>query len=293
MAAPLLLNCAATPTTPKTKATATTRMMIIVISVPLDEELLLPVVGTGAIATTGAAVVTTTGAAVGIGIGTDVGAGIGTALGSCSGMSVGTSVAAAFGKFVGGDVGMADGIADGMAVGGTLGVDVGMVVGRRVGIGVGGTDGSGDGAGVGENVSTETDRTDADDIERRRPALSSPAEVDPSRRWPSAVAKSTSAAVRLPSATDALSILVTCCMRRNAHALCVGRFPLRRHERRGELPLRRTAVTHNIMRTAALTSCTEIPNVAAITSGSVTSFDTKTEEADDASSHIASEKVEF
>ena len=68
-------------------------------------------------------------------------------------------------------------------------------------------------------------------------------------------------------------------------------MPLRYDERQSEILLPHTAVAR--ARSDALTSCTEIPNVAAITSGSVTSFDTKTEEADDASSHIASEKVEF
>ena len=90
-------------------------------------------------------------------------------------------------------------------------MEVGADVGGSVGIGVGAIDGSGDGAGVGENVSTDIDEIDADDIERRRPAASSSAEADPSRRWPSAVAKSTTAAVRLPSATDALRMSVTCC----------------------------------------------------------------------------------
>ena len=90
-------------------------------------------------------------------------------------------------------------------------MEVGADVGEIVGIGVGAIDGSGDGAGVGENVSTETDKTDAADIERRRPATSPFVEAEPSRRAPSAVAKSTIAAVSLPSATDALSTLVTCC----------------------------------------------------------------------------------
>ena len=102
-------------------------------------------------------------------------------------------------------------------------MEVGADVGGSVGIGVGAIDGSGDGAGVGENVSTDSDETDADDIERRRPVVSSPAEAGPRRRWPSAVAKSTSAAVNVPSATDALSALVTYCLRRNARAWCVGR----------------------------------------------------------------------
>jgi len=60
-------------------------------------------------------------------------------------------------------------------------------------------------------VPTDTDRTDANDIERRRLAASSFAEADPSWRWPSATAKRIIAAVRLPSATDALSTSVTCC----------------------------------------------------------------------------------
>ena len=102
-------------------------------------------------------------------------------------------------------VGLVEGRSD------AVGVGDGADVGGRVGIGVGGTEGSGDGAGVGENVSTETDRTDADDIERRRPVASYSAEADPSRRWPSAMAKSTIAAVRVPSATDALSTSVTYC----------------------------------------------------------------------------------
>ena len=59
----------------------------------------------------------------------------------------------------------------------------------------------------------------------------------------------------------------------------------------GELLLHHTAVTHNA-RSGALTSCTELPKVAAITSGTVTSFDTTTE-SDDASVHVASEKVAF
>ena len=97
---------------------------------------------------------------------------------------------------------------------------MGANVGGSDGVGVGAIEGSGDGAGVGENVSTETDRTDADDIERRRPAASSSAETDPSRRWPSAVAKSTTAAVRVPSATDALSTSATCCCAPNcAHTV--------------------------------------------------------------------------
>ena len=99
-------------------------------------------------------------------------------------------------------VGEGDGSKDGVAVGAN--------VGGSDGVGVGAIEGSGDGAGVGENVSTETDRTDADDIERRRPLVSPPAE-DPSRRWPSAVANSIIAVVRVPWATDALSTLVTCC----------------------------------------------------------------------------------
>ena len=90
-------------------------------------------------------------------------------------------------------------------------MEVGTDVGESVGIGVGAIDGSGDGAGVGENVSIDIDEIDADDIERRRPGASSSAEADPSRRWPSAVAKSTIAAVRLPSTKDALSTLDTCC----------------------------------------------------------------------------------
>ena len=55
--------------------------------------------------------------------------------------------------------------------------------------------------------------------------------------------------------------------------------------RRSEFPLPTT-------QSNAHTSCTEIPNVAAITSGTVTSFDTKTQ-SDDASTHVASEKVAF
>ena len=66
---------------------------------------------------------------------------------------------------------------------------MGADVGESVGIGVGAIDGSGDGAGVGENVSIDTDKIDADVIERRRPAASFSAEAEPSRRWPSAVAK--------------------------------------------------------------------------------------------------------
>ena len=52
-----------------------------------------------------------------------------------------------------------------------------------------------------------------------------------------------------------------------------------------------TAVTHSAP-SDAFTSCADTPDVAAITSGSVTSFDTKTE-SDDAAAHVASEKVEF
>ena len=102
---------------------------------------------------------------------------------------------------------------------------MGADVGESVGIGVGAIDGSGDGAGVGENVSTETDKTDADDIERRRLAASS-AEADPSRRWLRAVVKSMIAAVRVPSATDALSTLVTYCYASIARAQCIGRWLL-------------------------------------------------------------------
>ena len=133
-------------------------------------------------------------------------------------------------------------------------------------------------------MSTETDRTDADDIERRRPAPPSPVEVDLS--WPSAVAKSTSAAVKLPSATDALSTLVTCCRERSVS----GGFLL--GVTRGRASSLCAGSQSHTQHTPTLTSCTETPKVAAITSGSVTSFDTKTE-ADDPSAHIASEKVEF
>ena len=52
-----------------------------------------------------------------------------------------------------------------------------------------------------------------------------------------------------------------------------------------------TAVTHSAP-FDIFTSCADTPDVAAITSGSVTSFDTKTE-SDDAAAHVASEKVEF
>ena len=117
-------------------------------------------------------------------------------------------------------------MAVGSGVGGNVGSAVGSAIGSAVGSGVGNTVGSALGAGVGENVSTETDRTDADDIERRRPVVSSPAEAGPRRRWPSAVAKSISAVVSAPSTTDALSTLVTYCLRRNARAWCVGRFLL-------------------------------------------------------------------
>ena len=55
--------------------------------------------------------------------------------------------------------------------------------------------------------------------------------------------------------------------------------------------MRHTAVARSA-RSDVLTSCTEIPDAAAITSGTVTSFDTKTE-PDDAPAHVASEKVEF
>ena len=103
------------------------------------------------------------------------------------------------GSSVGIDVGANDGSGDGTGVGGSVGIGVGAIVG------------SGDGAGVGENVSTDTDRTNEDDIERRRLVAPSSAEADPNRRWPSAMAKSTIAAVRVPSATDALNTLVTCC----------------------------------------------------------------------------------
>ena len=74
-------------------------------------------------------------------------------------------------------------------------------------------------------------------------------------------------------------------------ARCVGRLPLRCDERRSELPLCHTAVTRSA-RSGALTSCVEIPCVAAITSGTVTSLDTTTE-SDDALEHVASEKVAF
>ena len=70
--------------------------------------------------------------------------------------------------------------------------DVGAAVGGSVGIGVGAIDSSDDGSDVGENVLMDTDRTDTDDIERRRSAASaasSSAMADSSRRWPSSVAK--------------------------------------------------------------------------------------------------------
>ena len=148
------------------------------------------------------------GIGVGSGIGTAVGAGIGTPDGGGVGTGVGKGVGAGYGIRVGAVVGKLDGIG------------VGRVVADAVGSGEGAGDGdgvgTGDGAGVGENVSTDTDRTDADDIERRRPAASS-----------SAAAKSTIAAVRLPSATDALSMLVTCWCA-PTHVRCVvGRLPLR------------------------------------------------------------------
>ena len=164
---------------------------------------------------------------VGAGIGTGVGAGIGTGVG----VEIGTGVGAGIGTGVGGTEGEA---MVQTSVGGSAGV--GSAVGRAES-----AEGrhrsrqhGGSGAGVGENVSTETDRTDADDIERRRPVVSSPAEAGPRRRWPSAVAKSISAVVSAPSTTDALSTLVTYCLRRNARAWCVGRFLLVEAEGRDE-----------------------------------------------------------
>ena len=62
-------------------------------------------------------------------------------------------------------------------------------------------------------------------------------------------------------------------------------------KRASSAPFRHTVVTHSA-RFGALTSCTEIPNVTAITSGIVTSFVTKTE-SDDTSAHVESEKVAF
>jgi len=75
--------------------------------------------------------------------------------------------------------------------------------------------------------------------------VSSPAE-DPSRRWPSAVAKSKIAAVSVPSVTDALSTFVIYCLRRNTRTWCVGQFRLRCDERRGELLLRRIPQSHKL-----------------------------------------------
>ena len=143
------------------------------------------------------------GTRVGVGDGTPVGVGVGTAVGTSVGPPVGTAVGTAVGAAVGTPVGPLVGTAVGTRVGAGLGTVEGAGLGTAVGSGLG--------AGVGENVSTDTDRTDADDIERRRLAASSSAEADPSRRWPSAMAKSTIAAVRVPSATDALSTSVTYC----------------------------------------------------------------------------------
>ena len=181
------------------------------------------------------------------------------------------------------------------AEGARFGTGVGKAVGMAVGSGVGVCDGSGDGAGVGENVSIETDSTDAHDIEkRRRPFFSSSAGSVSSRRWLSAVAKSTILAVSVPSTTDEFSTSVTCCRapETRAHRVRQAVFASESCERWSELVLLHHTAVIRSARSNALTSCTELPYLAAITSGTVTSFDTTTE-LDVTSAHVASEKVAF
>ena len=98
----------------------------------------------------------------------------------------------------------------GAPLGGVVGSGVGGALGA-LGAGVGAGVGRSLGAGVGENVLTETDSTDADDIDRDRRGGESTSEADPSRRAPSSVADSTIAAVRLPSTMEELSTSVTYC----------------------------------------------------------------------------------
>ena len=101
----------------------------------------------------------------------------------------------------------------GVPLGGVVGSGVGGALGAlgALGAGVGAGIGRSLGAGVGENVLTETDSTDADDIDRDRRGGESTSEADPSRRAPSSVANSTIAAVRLPSTMEELSTSVTYC----------------------------------------------------------------------------------
>ena len=189
-------SAASTPTTDKTTTTMITTMS------PVRARFLLFVVGAvGAVGATvapqGEGMTVVRAALVGVGV---VGGGV-------------AVVPAAVGPAVGTPLGDAVGADDGGAIDVAVGAGIGAAVGRTDGVGVGAADGTGDGVGVGENVSTETDTTDADDIERRRwPSSSSPfAEAEPSRRWSSAVAKSTIATVSEPSTTDAFSTFVTCC----------------------------------------------------------------------------------
>ena len=77
-----------------------------------------------------------------------VGAGVGAIVGDCVGCEVGACVGAGVGAVVGGRVG--------------------CEVGACVGAGVGAIVGIGEGAGEGENVFTETESTDAEDIDKRR-----------------------------------------------------------------------------------------------------------------------------
>ena len=104
--------------------------------------------------------------------------------------TVGVGVGAGDGPDVGAAEGRGHGYDDGCGVGeydgSCVGVGVGRGVGACVGRGTGRGVGRGVGAGVGENVSAETERTDADAIERRRrPRLSSASSscaTEPSRR---------------------------------------------------------------------------------------------------------------
>ena len=135
----------------------------------------------------------------------------GSGVGDIDGSGVGAIDGSGDGAIDGSGVGAIDGSGDGTIDGSGDGAIDGSGVGAIDGSGDGDIDGSGDGASVGDNVSIDTSRTSAPDIERRRLAASSSAEADPSWRWPSAVAKCSIAAVRLPSATDALNTLITYC----------------------------------------------------------------------------------
>ena len=88
-------------------------------------------------------------------------------VGSCVGTDVGV-VGAGVGAVVGSRVGCEVGACVRAGVGAVVGGRVGCEVGACVGAGVGAIVGTGEGAGEGENVFTETESTDAEDIDKRR-----------------------------------------------------------------------------------------------------------------------------